>query len=73
MFFVGMNLWIEFRSVHLQPGSKLSHILIVEGPVAEGESLGAVGIHFTAPGHQGVRLNSTPIVMMVWNYTCCES
>ncbi|KAK8806006.1 hypothetical protein WA171_007092 [Blastocystis sp. BT1] len=50
-------------SIHLQPGSKLSHILIVKGRIIEGDSIGSLGIHFTAPGHQEIGLNSTPIVV----------
>ena len=61
-----MNLLVDCRSVHLQPGSKLNHILIVKGPITEGDSIGSLGIHFTAPGHQEVGLNSTPIVVIVW-------
>lgn len=50
-------------SVHLRPGCKLSHVLIVKGPITEGDSIGSLGIHFTAPGHQEVGLNSTSIVI----------
>ena len=68
-----MNLLVDYRSIHLQPGSKLSHILIVKGRIIEGYSIGSLGIHFTAPGHQEIGLNSTPIVVTVRREESCNS
>ena len=56
---------LEGRLTALQPQQKLAHVIIVQGTIAENQPIGSLVIHFSAPGHGEIGLNSNQILASV--------